>query len=137
MQSFEHLQDFAAAGPSFRDAEVHRLALERAVPCGDLPSLEFVVHAWNMTDEVTPDGYYRLTHHHLITFRFEGVETVEIDGFNHQNVLSGIVLSQVPGDDGDVSLSVELEHCYGVSASFVAKRGRVVDVTACGPKGEA
>ena len=82
MQAFLHLQDFerviAAYGrwSSFHDAEVHRIALIRAVPCGAEPNLELEVHAWNMTSEVTSEGYYRLTHHHLITFLFEEVSRV-------------------------------------------------------------
>jgi hypothetical protein len=107
---------FGGVWPSFHDAEVHSISLERATPTGALPTLQFVVHAWNMTDEVTAEGYYRLTHHHLVEFLFLDVTEVQLDGFNHQNVLSDIIIeSNANPEEG---FRVELEHCFGVSASF-------------------
>jgi hypothetical protein len=117
--------------PSFHDAEVHRIVLERAVPTGPMPRVEVVIHAWNMTDQIDENGY-RLAHHHLVSFAFDDVSEVELDGFNHQNVLSDLLLQSV--DEG--SFRVELAHCFGVSSSFIAKRGRVLAVTPCDDKGK-
>jgi hypothetical protein len=106
--------------PSFHDAEVHRIVFERA-----MPSVEVVIHAWNMSDEVNEKGQYRLTHHHLVSLVFDGVSEVKLDGFNHQNVLSDLLIEPIQGGQ----LRVELCNCFGVSSSFIAKRARVAAVT--------
>ena len=118
--------------PSFHDAEVHRIVLERAVPSGPMPKVEITVHAWNMTSEVDDSGYYRLTHHHLVDLVFDEVSELQLDGFNHQNVLSDLVLEPLQGG----ALRVELEHCFGVSSSFIAKRAWVEAVTPCDRNGK-
>jgi hypothetical protein len=81
-----------------------------------------------MTQDVTEQGFYRLENDSVVHFLFEGVTDVELDGLNHQNVLSGLDLDVVQDADGVMTLSVELNHCYGLSGGFKALRARVVAI---------
>lgn len=118
--------------PGFHDGEVHRVAMDRTrrrASGAYYPSIELTIRGWNMTSDVTEDGFYRLEADSLVQFLFEEVTEVEFDGLNHQNVLSSLdfELETVEGDEAPL-LSVELCHCYGLSGSFKARRASVVCV---------
>ena len=119
--------------PSFHDGEVHRVILDRTRKAenGDFfPSIELLVHGWNMTSEVTKDGYYKLEQQHIVHFLFEYVTDLELDGLNHQNVLSGLDFTLVKdGNSSNNILSIELVHCYGLSGSFKARQAKIQAVT--------
>jgi hypothetical protein len=118
--------------PSFHDGEVHRVVMDRARRHANgtyYPSIELTIRGWNMTSDVTEDGFYRLEADSLVHFLFEEVSEVEFDGLNHQNVLSGLDFELETPDEGNTPLlSVELCHCYGLSGSFKARRATVVGV---------
>src|ERR1700747_35787 len=76
--------------PSFHDAEVIKLRLDRDGSAG--AQLEAEVHVFEMTADVTPDGFYRRRYHTLATLLFSGIDELSLDDFNHQNVLSGLSL---------------------------------------------
>ncbi len=119
--------------PRFHDGEVHRLVMDSTRKRSNgsrYASIELLVRGWNMTSEVTEAGYYRLESDSVVHFLFEDVTDVELDGLNHQNVLSGLDFDLLLGEDGKARvLSVELNHCYGLSGSFKAARASVVSVT--------
>ena len=120
------------AWPSFHDGEVLRLLLDRTRRSDAgafVPSIELWVRGWNMTRDVTEQGFYRLENDSVVHLLFEGVSDVELDGLNHQNVLSGLDLEALSAEDGNApTLAVELNHCYGLSGGFKAIRARVVAV---------
>ena len=68
--------------PSFHDAEVVRLMLDRRGENG--PTAEMVVHAWLMTNKVDDRGYYVLEKHSLVRFVFDRITSIELAEFNHQ-----------------------------------------------------
>src|SRR4051794_31467997 len=91
MKAFEHIPgadrliERFGSWPSFHDAEVLRVMLDRR---GDHPPTgEMLVHAWRMTDQVDDRGYYVRNTHTLVRFAFEGIASIELSEFNHQNVL--------------------------------------------------
>ena len=57
-------------------------------------------------------GYYLTDKHCIVTFRFEEIEQLVIQDFNHQNALSGILFEM------DGTLRVTFEGIFGVSARF-------------------
>lgn len=118
--------------PSFHDGEIHRLILDRTrrLPSGSFyPSVELFVRGWIMTSKITEAGYYRLDNNSLVHFLFEQVTELELDGLNHQNVLSSLELEMVQDQEsGSPALAVELSHCYGLSGSFKAMQASVVSV---------
>ena len=82
-----------------------------------------------MTSEVTASGHYKQEHDSVVHFLFEQVTDVEIDGLNHQNVLSSLDLEIMKNDESKSPfLCVELVHCYGLSGSFKALQASVISV---------
>lgn len=116
--------------PSFHDGEIHRVVLDRMTrtPSGRcVPCLELLLRGWIMTSEVTPEGYYKTEHDSVVHFVFEQVSELELDGMNHQNVISSLDL-ELLGEGEDRELVVNLEHCYGLSGTFRARKAKVVSV---------
>lgn len=118
--------------PSFHDGEVHRIVLDRMArsPSGAyMPSVEIYLRGWIMGPEVTSEGSYKLHNDSVVHFLFEDIFDFELEGFNHQNVLSSLNLSLVedPKGSGQV-LHVELEHCYQFSAEFSARKAKILGV---------
>jgi immunity protein 50 of polymorphic toxin system len=119
--------------PSFHDAEVVRLALDRSGTNG--PTAEMLVHAWLMTDKVDERGYYVLEKHTLVRFVFERIASIELSEFNHQNVLFGLEVAPETVD-GEPAFRVALDPSYGLGGSLVCGRVVVADVTPCDERGE-
>ena len=119
--------------PSFHDMEVVSVHMDRRGPDG--PSIEFVVFAWAYTGRVAADGHYEQHRHALIRFRCEQVGENHLEGFNHQNVLDGLVVAPAEGDDALVR--VRLPAIFGVGGVIDCDRVRVFDVTPATPTGEA
>jgi len=86
------------------------------------------IHAWDMTNELDSRGYYVLKNHTLVTLRFSGVEELKLEGFNHQNVIFGLIIQ--PREDagsGNPKFHVEFDPSFGVDALFDCSAIEVVD----------
>jgi hypothetical protein len=105
------LQAWFGRMPSFHDAEILELHLDRAGPS----SLR--VHTWDMRAETTDDGHFVLDKHVVVTFLLEEIVSLELSDFSPQNVIFGLELSK--SENGFV---LELEHCYGLSGRLEARR---------------
>ncbi len=81
--------------PSFHDAEVLRLELCRQFDAPFSPALVAEVHVFSMTSQVDERGYFVCDNHSIVVLKFDGVDGLELGGFNHQNALSGLVISDV------------------------------------------
>jgi len=119
--------------PSFHDAEVVRLTLDRRGDGG--PTAEMLVHAWRMTDNVDERGYYVLEKHTLVRFLFERITSNELSAFNHQNVLFHLEIT-CETVDGLPQFRVSLDPSLGLGGSLVCRRVVVADVTPCDERGE-
>ncbi len=120
--------------PSFHDGEVHRLLLDstRTDETGSrYPSIELALRGWNLTSQVSDEGFYKMECDSVVNLLFEHVYDLELDGLNHQNVLTELELSEVqdPEKPENKHLAVELVHCYGLSGAFKAVSARVVSVS--------
>ena len=125
--------------PTFHDAEVLWLRLDRCLAGGesDGPTLEAFIHAFEMTTEVGPDGYYVRRHHVLVRPRFREVVELRLGGFNHQNALSGIDFTDLRDRQLErVRWDVRFDPAYGVGASFQCFAVEVVSVGPCSEAGE-
>jgi hypothetical protein len=108
--------------PSFHDAEVVRFLLERSEPFGRVPSISADVHAFEMTNEIGADGSYVLRNHTLVSFRFAGVDQVELNGFNNQNALWDLVVTDIRERQlEDVKYDISFASSYGMGARFVCR----------------
>ena len=126
--------------PRFHDAELFSFNLSRGslLPEKDsweFPSIEARLHVFEMTSDVTPDGYFILHKHHLVDFRFEGVEDLHLEGFNHQNVLLGLEFR--PIDGSPQRFEVFFDSAFGADAKFSCSRIVITGLAPCGPKGSA
>jgi Immunity protein 50 len=125
--------------PSFHDAEMLWLTLDRqsrGEGCYG-PTLDALVHAFEMTSEVDRDGYYVLRNHVLVHLRFSEVVELQIAGFNHQNALMGLALTDVSDRQMErVKWEVRFDSAFGVDASFQCYNLEVVSVVPCDKTGK-
>ena len=119
--------------PSFHDGEIHRVLLDstRTNESGArYPSIELALRGWNLTPQVSDEGFYKVECDSVVSLLFEDVYDVELDGLNHQNVLSELELTQVPDirNPERMHLAVELVHCFGLSGGFKAASAKVMSI---------
>jgi hypothetical protein len=124
--------------PTFHDAEVIWLRLDRrSSDAGSGPTLEALVHTFEMTSDVGPDGYYVLRNHVQVHFRFSEVIELRLEGFNYQNVLLGLGVSDLRELGMErVRFDVRLDSSFGVEALFQCRAIEIVDVVQCDKRGE-
>lgn len=121
VENAEALTDIFGRWPSFHDAEVLSIHLDRADEDG--PSLEARVHVFGMTNEVDDRGYFLLTNHTLITLRFSNIILRYLRWFNEQNSLSGLGIEQVdPAENEGRTLGVSFDSNYGVELDLLCNR---------------
>jgi hypothetical protein len=114
-------------GSSFHDAEVHRIVLDRSGPDG--PTLEIQIHVFQMTREVDLSGHYISRNHVLISMRFTRICLQQLEGFNHQNVLSCLNIFPInPEENEGLGIGVELPSLYGMEATFQCAECEITDI---------
>jgi hypothetical protein len=96
--------------PSFHDAEVMRISLDRA---GE-SLLE--IHVFQMTNEIDSKGQYVFVNHAKLRFIMYDITSCELSGFSHQNVIDDL---EVTRNNDDYQL--RLFAIYGVDGSITAK----------------
>jgi hypothetical protein len=132
IRNSEALEEIFGYWPSFHDAEVLHVRLDRGDPPdrgGEprRPTLEADIHVFEMTDQVTEQGFYALRKHTLVTFAFHGVDELELNGFNNQNALFGLRLEDISDRQLEVlKWSVGFESSFGLEASFMCEEAEVV-----------
>ena len=113
--------------PSFHDAEILRLSLDRADEEG--PTLDVVVHVFEMTKEIDGKGFYVLKNHTEVTFRFTHVVLRRLQWFNHQNVRASLEVEELdPSVHEGRRFRVEMPSSYGMEAEFECRRAIVLNV---------
>jgi hypothetical protein len=84
----QELYDWFGYWPAFHDAEIIGLHLNRT----GFSSL--TVHTWQMTKELDEEGYCVQTKHVVVEFILDGASGLDLNGFNHQNVLRALRLER-------------------------------------------
>lgn len=120
IENAELIESIFGSWPSFHDAEIHELTLTR--DCDSAPQMDIKIHHWQMTGEVDAKGYYILKHHTLTTLRFSAVNDLQMSGFNKQNVLWNLEISE----DAPSTFSVSMPTSFGCEASFTCAKVRVM-----------
>ena len=119
------MQWFGGRVPSFHDAEVVTLALDRERSgCG------IRIYTFEMTPDVDTKGFFVLKNHLVVCFRLLEVVNLEVGEFNHQNVIAGLSLSRTT----DRSFRLEMEPCYGLFG-FVEARTMLIELEPGKPEG--
>ena len=129
IQNSHLLTDVFGKFPSFHDAEVHRLNLERGETRSFNSTLFALIHVFQMTSEVDEKNHYVLKNHVLVEFRFLKVSDLEIAGFNHQNVLQFLEIKETLEAEGEAEFDVLFEGIFGVSAKFHCEAISIESVT--------
>ncbi len=147
----DHLIDWFGYWPSFHDAEIHWIKLERSqfVQAGSI-SMELLIDTFEITSHTKPNGFLKLAKRSLVHLRFEGCAGINLQGFNQQNQLSCIKFTvewqRVPEDKtwpidavhfiengqtqaADRFLRVSLFTEFGLDGEFKCHRGYVVSIT--------
>ncbi len=115
--------------PSFHDAEVLRFTLDRGEALDEGPTALVDVHVFEMTNQVSAEGYFVLRHHTLVRFRFGGVDQLTLSGFNHQNAIWELVIENVAEPELErAKYDVTFVGSFGVEAHFVCQRISIDDV---------
>jgi len=127
--------------PSFHDGEIITLVMDRSRILFDRvhnARIEIVIHGWEMTNEVTDQGFFKLQKHHLIHFEFEDVRDVSLTGFNHQNAVLSLSFEELLLDVvGNHCFKVTFDPAHGIGGDFTSFRGRVLSVIPCDSEGNA
>ncbi len=104
------LHDFFGYWPTFHDAEIIRLHLNRS---GDS---FLALHTWESTTDVDDRGYYVNRKHVVVEFVFRGITRLELTGFSHQNVVFGLKVER-----SDTKVLMHLLPSYGLSGAIEAE----------------
>ena len=120
------VEDWFGCWPSFHDAEVQRIVLDRTHQDASgsfVAMLDVEIHGWLLVQQ--PSGELVQSRDALVSLRFESVSNLMLEGFNQQNVVTALNLQS-----DEAGLVVEFEHCYLFSSSFRAQKAQVLQVTA-------
>jgi hypothetical protein len=104
--------------PSFHDAEVVWLRLDRAGP-----SVEVAIYVFRTPGQLDENGYFKRLDESIVQLRFSGVSELSISDLNEQNVLGGLTLQC----DSD-KVRVRLHPLYGLGGEFSCESVEVVGV---------
>ena len=121
IENFQTVLQRFGSWPSFHDAEIHSLLLERDGPDG--PYLEMRVHVHTARGDVGKKGTYLCDKQAMITMRFCNIESLDIIEFNNQNVIFDMDMRT-----GQDRISVTISSSYGCAGSFTCKRVAVQSV---------
>ena len=94
--------------PSFHDFEILSICLDRRGV-----GMSIRILTWPDRGE----AYYE------VVLRFDGIEDLVLEDFNHQNVMFGLDLSRA-----DDRIKVEIDSVFGARCAFTCRRGSVVSV---------
>jgi hypothetical protein len=106
LDNSEMIEGIFGFWPTFHDFEILSISLDRR---GVGMSLRILT--WTDRGE----AYYE------VVLRFDGIEDLVLEDFNHQNVMFGLDLSQT-----EDRIKVEIDSVFGARCAFTCHRGSVV-----------
>jgi hypothetical protein len=118
--------------PSFHDAEVLEVTLQRGAADHAGPSLSAKIHVFEMTADVGSSGHFVCRNHMIVEFRFSEIENLEMEGFNHQNAIDRLIIKS---DAAQLRRCVTFNSAYGLGADFTCSSVEVLSATAGIPDG--
>jgi hypothetical protein len=103
----QQLYDWFGYWPSFHDAEVLRLELNRS------GSSSLSVRTREMTSEIDEKGYYVPAKNVTVDFMIDGISDLDLNGFSHQNVVGNIKIGKTAN-----GFLITLWPCYGLAGTI-------------------
>jgi hypothetical protein len=128
---YQQVIDLYGHWPSFHDAEVISLKLNRNSDSEfDGPTIQFEIHTFTMTGETDESGHFKCINHAVIEVKLDGVESSNIEGFNHQNAMDALSIEESKGDgEYGVRFIIEFEPAFGMSAEIICRRIEILKIT--------
>lgn len=117
--------------PSFHDSEVTHFRLFRGETTDAKKSdaeLDVKVREYETRNEGSAEYELVLTKNVLIRFAFAGVEEVQVEDFNFQNVINSLTIEKQRTRD-DERIRVEVESIFGFGATWLCRSATVTDVS--------
>ena len=118
IEGFEKVVQAIGFETTFHDSEVLRVELNRV---GEAPSLTICLltrrSLWPTEKDPSDPLFY------LVWLKFHDIDQLELQDFNHQNVLGGWVETEANGD-----LKFWFATVFGVDCSFTCKKAQVLSV---------
>ena len=117
--------------PSFHDAEVINFSLSRGATPDAKESearLDVQVREYEPRHEGTAQYELVLVKNVIIRFAFAGVQDVQVEDFNFQNVIDALHI-QTEATQGKLRLRVEVESIYGFGATWLCSSAMVAGVS--------
>ena len=108
------LRDWFGYWPSFHDAEILSLHLNRA------GASTMSVHTWEITAELDANGFSALAKDVVVEFAMKEVFDLSLNGFSQQNVIRSLNVEKVEGGH-----RLTLEDCFGIAGTIDAKEIRI------------
>ncbi|MFP5277934.1 MAG: Imm50 family immunity protein [Acidobacteriota bacterium] len=148
IKNSQKVTDIFGRWPSFHDAEIQEVRLFTAdgEPWSigsDSPVMEMAIHFFEMTKDVTPEGYFVLKNHTLARFKFCNVEDLELSDFWYQNCIFGLEFGtqtvsypqgQRNGNAVDL-LTVQINSSVGLRGHFRCRSAEVLSAELCDARG--
>jgi Immunity protein 50 len=131
LRGAEQLTAIFGRWPSFHDAEVVRLGLDRAsgVEGAWGPTLNVDVYVFQAGPNVAANGMYVLRHETLVSFRFCEVDQLELREFNQQNAIWDLSITDISERQLErARYEVRFAPSFGVDAGFLCFDAEVVSV---------
>jgi hypothetical protein len=138
IENSHRLTDIFGYWPTFHDAEIQSIHLSRRdgkpwEPESDSPTINLTVHLWEMTKDVSKEGFFVLAKHTLTELQFRNVHNVELSEFNYQNSIMEMIFGIEPenlnpsgGGRLPAFLTVEIAPSFGLYAKFKCQSAEVV-----------
>jgi hypothetical protein len=118
MENSHLVTDIFGRWPSFHDAEVLEMTLNRGERSTYGPWFSAKIHVFEMTSQVE-NGAYVLRHQSVVNFCFRELHELKLESFNQQNVLGGLRIVDVSDRKVEgINFEVFFDRIYGVSASL-------------------
>ena len=127
---YEKLISLFGYWPTFHDAEVLKITVDRGQRGVDFaPKIDVEIYLYEMTSELDEQGNFVLKSHSKVHIQFRNIAKLQIDDFNHQNALWGILFEHTLQDN--LQFQVTFESSYGFGAEFRCCEIEVVSVIPC------
>ena len=123
VKNSEKITNYFGEWPSFHDAEILRVQLDRQ-KC----SCQIEIYYFKTLNEVDSGGDYKQAAHCRIVFQLLDIELLELTDFNYQNVISALTIKRLQ-DLIEVTLHPSYGlfgkiHCRKVILKSIKKNGK-------------
>lgn len=129
VKGYERLTAIFGGWPSFHDAEVLSVRLEReGKDPWQSPSLYSTIHVFAGRLNENYQTGVEFYNHTLVTFRFNLVVNLELSGFNQQNAIFDLIIEGPANGPAETPIDVTFQPSFGVALKFSCQSVEIVDV---------